>query len=393
MRRHVRFNTTVEAAHYDETTARWRLTLAGEDGAAETLEANAVISAAGQLNRPAIPDIPGLGDFGGPAFHTGAWEAEHELAGKRVALIGTGASAVQAGPAIAGERLVIFQRTPRCIVNNPNYYRRVGAGKQWVLEHLPFYARWYRFQLFWGFSDGIHATNERFRTYMVRHAENMLGDDTDLLAKVIPPYPPYGKRMLIDNHWYEMLKRDTVDLVTDPIDHVTADTIVTRDGAVHDVDVILFATGFQAACMLAPMDVVGRAGWTLRDEWGDENPRAHLGMTMPGFPYFFVLYGPNTNLGHGGSIMFHAECQVRYVMKCLRHLIEGGHGAMECRTDVHDNFNDRVDAAHEKMVWTHPGTDNWYKNSKGRVITNSPWRLVDYWAWTKTPELDDYVVT
>jgi 4-hydroxyacetophenone monooxygenase len=411
IRRHIRFETTVTAARYDEADACWRLDLDDGGGRAEAIEANAIISAVGQLNRPAIPDIDGLADFAGPAFHTGHWESEHDLAGRRVALIGTGASGVQAGPSIAGdvEHLTVFQRTPHWIVANPNYHRAVSAGKQWVLEHLPFYSRWYRFQLFWGFSDGIHAalqkdpdwdrperslnqTNERFRHFMVRHAERQIGDDADLLAKVIPPYPPYGKRMLIDNHWYAMLKRDNVDLVTEPIDHVEPDAVVTGDGVRHPADMIIMATGFQAARMLAPMDIVGRGGRVLRDDWGDEDPRAYLGMTMPGFPNFFVLYGPNTNLGHGGSIMFHTECQVRYVMKCLRHLIEGGHGSMECRAEIHDAFNARVDAAHENMVWTHPGTDNWYRNSKGRVITNSPWRLVDYWTMTETPELDDFIV-
>ena len=411
VRRHIRFDTEVDAAHYDEMRALWRLTVRPAGEAAQTIEANAVICAAGQLNQPSIPDFPGLESFQGPVFHTARWEAEHDLAGRRVAMIGTGASGMQVGPSIAGDvaRLVIFQRTPHWVIANPNYHRTVSDGKQWVLEKIPFYARWYRFQLFWGFSDGIHAAlqvdpdwhmperslnerNERFRVRMIRHVESEIGDDPDLLAKVIPSYPPYGKRMLIDNHWYKMLKRHNVDLVTDLIERIEADAIVTQNGQSHAADVIVMATGFHAARMLWPMDIVGRGGRVLRDIWGDEDPRAYMGMTMPGFPNFFVLYGPNTNLGHGGSIMFHTESQVRYIMQCLRHLIEGGHASMECRAEVHDAFNERVDRAHESMVWTHKGVDNWYKNSRGRVITNSPWRLVDYWAMTATPNLDDFII-
>jgi 4-hydroxyacetophenone monooxygenase len=410
IRRHIRFDTEVESARFDEAAKLWRLTARGADGATSTLTANAIISAVGQLNRPAIPDIPGLADFQGPVFHTAQWEAEHDLEGKRVAMIGTGASAMQTGPSIAGdvERLLVFQRTPHWVIANPNYHRSVSPGKKWVLEHLPFYARWYRFQLFWGFSDGIHPAlqvdpdwhmperslnerNERFRVNMIRHMKNEIGDDAELLAKVKPSYPPYGKRMLVDNHWYKMLTRDNVDLVTDPIERAEAGAIVTRDGQNHPVDLIVLATGFQVSRMLWPMEITGRGGIGLRDLWGEDDPKAYLGITVPKFPNFFVLYGPNTNLGHGGSAMFHGECQVRYVMKCLRDLIEGGHATMECRQDVHDAFNERCDRAHEKMVWAHKGTDNWYKNSRGRVFANSPWRLVDYWSMTAAPNPDDYI--
>ena len=411
IRRHIRFDTEVENTRFDEAENIWHVTARDKDGAKVQFTANAVVSAVGQLNRPSIPDIPGLDDFEGPVFHTARWETEHDLKGKRVAMIGTGASGMQTGPAIVDEvgHLTIFQRTPHWVIANPNYHRSVSPGKKWVLEHLPFYARWYRFQLFWGFSDGIHPAlqvdpdwhmpalslndrNERFRVNMIRHMKKEIGDDPELLEKITPTYPPYGKRMLIDNHWFKMLTRKDVDLVTDPVERITPEGIATADGKSHPVDAIVLATGFQAARMLWPMEVAGRGGVTLRDIWGEDNPKAFLGITVPKFPNLFVLYGPNTNLGHGGSAMFHAECQVRYTMRCLRDLIEGGHTTMECRQDVHDAFNDRCDAAHEKMVWAHRGMDNWYKNSQGRVFANSPWRLVDYWSMTKSPDPEDYNV-
>ncbi len=411
IRDRIRFDTEVASATYDEARAIWRLVARDASGAERVVEANAVICAVGQLNRPKVPDIPGLADFAGPAFHTGAWQREHDLGGRRVAMIGTGASGMQVGPTIAPAvgHLTIFQRSPHWVVRNPNYHRAVSEGMKWVLANLPFFAKWYRFTLFWGFADGIHpalqidpawphpersvnAINERHRESIMRFVRREIGDDPELMAKCVPDYPPYGKRILIDNHWYRMLKRDNVTLVTAPITRIEADAIHTGDGARHPVDIILLATGFQAARMLWPIEVVGRGGVTIRELWGDDDPRAYLGITVPRFPNFFMLYGPNTNLGHGGSAIYHTECQVRYALHCLRELLETGCASMECRAEAHDAYNARVDAAHARMVWSHPGMRNWYKNSRGRVITNSPWRLVDYWAMTAEPDLADYVI-
>jgi 4-hydroxyacetophenone monooxygenase len=217
-----------------------------------------------------------------------------------------------------------------------------------------------------------------------------VGDDPELLEKVIPKYPPFGKRMLQDNgSWLTTLKRENVDLVTSGIAQISGDAVVCEDGSRHPVDVIVFATGFHANKFLWPMDIAGREGVRLNERWGDD-PRAYLGITVPGFPNLFCLYGPATNLAHAGSIIFHSECQVRYVMGCLETLIERGVAAMDCKQSVHDAFNARLDSALAKLVWSHPGMDSWYKNAKGRVTTTSPWRLLDYWRWTREPDLSDY---
>jgi 4-hydroxyacetophenone monooxygenase len=411
VRRDITCNTEVTAARWDAARARWDITVREADGATATLEANVLITAVGQLNRPAIPDIPGLKEFAGPVFHTSQWDHSQSVADKRVAMIGTGASGMQTGPSIAPavERLTIFQRTPHWAVHNPNYHASVSAGKIWALKHIPFYAKWNRFLLFWASSDGLHAalqmdpdwptpdhslnaTNQQFRELLIAHITKELGQRTDLLPKVVPPYPPYGKRMLRDNHWYRMLTRPNVELVTERIDHIDPDAIVTRDGARHPADMIVLATGFQARRMLWPMEISGRDGDTLRDRWGDDDPRAYLGITTPGFPNLFMLYGPNTNLGHGGSIIFHTECQVHYIMQALREMLEGGIAILECRQAPHDAYNAKLDAAHRNMVWSHGGVGNWYKNARGRVIANSPWRLVDYWAFTRTFSSADFVV-
>lgn len=399
---HIRFGVEVLRAEFDEADALWRVTARRRDGGFETIEGNAVITAVGQLNRPAMPPIDGLERFRGPVFHTACWDRSIELKGKRVAMIGTGASGMQTGPSIAPEvaHLTVFQRTPHWAMNNPNYHKEVNPGTIWTLEYIPYYAQWMRFQLFWASSDGFHASlqmdpewpmpdcslneaNHKMRELIIDYVRKELEDDKELLAKVIPSYPPYGKRMLRDNYWYRMLKRPNVELVTGRISHITKDAIVTEDGTSHPADVIILATGFQASKMLWPMEIKGRNGRTIRDIWGDDDPRAYLGITVPGFPNLFVTYGPNTNLAHGGSIIFHLECQVRYILQALREMVEQGYVTLEVRPDVHDGYNKLVDEKCRNMVWAHPGVTSWYKNRHNRVTVTSPWRLLDYWRLTR----------
>jgi 4-hydroxyacetophenone monooxygenase len=409
VRSRIRFETEVIAARFDERTSRWSVRVRGADGAEETLEANALISAVGQLNRPRLPAIRGLERFAGPAFHSARWQHQHPLAGKRVAVIGTGASALQLVPEVAKQaaRLTVFQRSACWMIPNPVYHKRVSDGMRWLLEHLPYYGRWYRFLLFWPGSDGllpsliidpswphpersVNPLNEQMRVLFTRYLREQVGDDPELLAKVVPPYPPFGKRMLQDNgSWLAALKQENVELVTDGIAEITQDAVVCANGERHPVDVIVFATGFHANKFLWPMQIVGRDGALLSERWG-EDPRAYLGITVPGFPNLFCLYGPATNLAHAGSIIFHAECQMRYVMGCLKALLENGCATLECRQDVHDAYNERLDQALARTVWSHPGMNSWYKNAKGRVTTTSPWRLLDYWRWTKVPDLADF---
>ena len=409
VRGHIRFRTEVTSARFDPASASWQVGVRTADGHTETLTANAIISAVGQLNRPKLPDIEGLQSFAGPAFHSARWQHELSLRGKRVAVVGTGASALQLVPEVAKEasRLFVFQRSPAWMVPNPNYHRRVSEGKKWLLRHVPYYGRWYRFLLFWPGSDGlwpslvidpvwphqdrsINAANEEMRVAFTDYMRQQLGDDPALLEKVVPKYPPFGKRMLQDNgSWLATLKRENVELVTDRITRVTRDGIVCRDGKEYAVDVIVFATGFHANRFLWPMEVVGRDGVNLRELWG-EDPKAYLGITVPQFPNLFCLYGPATNLAHAGSIIFHSECQVRYIMGCLHALLAGGHATVECRQRVYDEFNLKLEQTLARMVWSHPGMTSWYKNAAGKVTTTSPWRLADYWRWTKSPDLADY---
>jgi 4-hydroxyacetophenone monooxygenase len=408
---HVRWETEVTGASWDEASATWAVTVRDRDGTVSTLTARALISAVGQLDRPFLPTIPGQADFTGAAFHSAEWDHSVGLGGKRVALIGAGASGFQIAPAIAEEveHLTVFQRTAQWMFPNPNYHAEVGPGVQWALRHLPFYGRWYRFLLFWpGCDKGLVAArvdpdypdqqravsdlNEVTRIMFTEWITSQVGDDPELLAKVVPDYPATGKRTLQDNgSWLRTLLRDDVDLVRTPIARIEADAVVTEDGVRHPVDVIAYATGFQATKVLWPMSIVGRAGEVLAERWG-ERPAAYLGITVPGFPNFFCMYGPGTNLASGGSLIFHSECQMRYITGCLEQLIEGEHKSMEARQDKTDDWVRRTQAEMSTMVWAQPSIKHsFYKNAYGEVYTLSPWRLVDYWTWTRVPDPDDFV--
>jgi 4-hydroxyacetophenone monooxygenase len=407
----VRFNTEVLSARYDERTARWQVTVRQPDGELATLSANVLVSATGQLNRPKMPTIEGLADFEGPLFHTARWRSDVPLDGRRVAVIGTGASAMQLARSVAAraQSLTIYQRSPQWAVPSGDYHRQVSDGKKWLLRHVPFYMGWYRFTLAWRFSDqllrtlerdpawphperAVNARNDRHRERLTEYLLDALGERSDLVAKCLPDYPPYGKRILIDNDWFKTLKRDNVELVTDDIARLTAQGVETADGVTREADVVILATGFEATRLLWPVEFTGRDGESLRSRWGDDDASAYLGLTVPGFPNLFCLYGPNTNLGHGGSIIMIAECQVRYVLGCVMKMITDGVQAIECREEVCADYVARLDAEHAKLVWTSPGLDNWYRNKAGRVVSVMPWRLVDYWRYTLAPDFDDYHV-
>lgn len=409
---YIRFETEVLGVTWNDRDAMWTVRVRTAHGAEDTLVARAVISAVGQLNRPYVPDIPGLDSFAGPAFHSARWDHSVDLNGRRVAMIGAGASGFQIAPTIADTvaYLTIFQRTAQWMFPNPNYHEKVGPGVRWALRHLPFYGRWYRFLLFWPGCDkgldvarvdpnypdqqrAVSEANDFTRQMFTDWITSQIGDDPELLAKVLPDYPATGKRTLQDNgSWLRTLTRDNVELIRTAIDHIEPDAVVTADGRRHECDVLVLATGFAATKVLAPMRIVGRGGRDLREMWG-ERPAAYLGMTIPDFPNFFCMYGPGTNLAHGGSLIFHSECQMRYIAGCLKALIDGGHRTMEPRDDRYRDWHARSQAEMKKLVWAQPSVKNsFFKNAYGEIHVLSPWRLVDYWSWTKQPDLADYVL-
>ena len=403
----IRFSTEVLDATWSDERSRWTVrvrTPAGDD----ELEVDAVISAVGQLNRPQLPAIDGVERFEGPSFHTAAWRHDIDLTGKRVAVIGTGASAAQAVPIVAEQvgSLTVYQRTPNWYVPTPDYHDEYPASEIWLMRHIPTYGNWYRFWLFWRSAEGmlpavkvdpawphqdrsVSEANEMVRLLLAAYIEAEVGGDADLLTRVLPSYPPAAKRIIRDDGaWFGALHRANVELVTDPIDAIT-DHGVRAGGVERPADVIIYATGFSASKFLTPMTVHGRGGIDLHEMW-DGDARAYLGITVAGFPNLFCLYGPNTNIVINSSITFFSEAEVDYIVGCVRLLLESGHAALVPRADVYDAYNERIDAGNRAMAWGASTVNSWYKNDKGRVTQNWPFSLIEYWKQTREPDPADY---
>jgi 4-hydroxyacetophenone monooxygenase len=409
---HVRWSTEVVAAEWHDDDGTWSVSLRRADGETSTLSARAVITAVGQLNRPHIPEFDGADTFAGPSFHSAAWDHSVDLTGMRVALIGAGASGFQIAPAIADqvERLTVFQRTAQWMFPNTMYHDEVGDGVRWATRHLPFYGRWYRFLVLWpGADKGLDAAegdpnyadqdyavsdiNAAARMMFSQWITSQVDDGHELLAKVLPDYPATGKRTLQDNgSWLQTLQRDNVELVRTPIQKITPRGVVTGDGVTHDADVIVYATGFRHTDVLWPLKVTGRNGIDLHQMWGSR-PHAYLGITVPGFPNFFIIYGPGTHLAHGGSLIFQSELQMRYVDQCLRRLAEQRLHSVEPKAEAATAWHHRTQTQIKKMVWSHPAVKHsYFKNADGEIHTVSPWRLNEYWAAVLQPDWSQFLV-
>lgn len=412
IRKHVSFSTTVDTITYDEQTQRWTIEATGPDGKADVREANVVISAAGLFNPPIEPNIAGLDTWTGEKWHTARWPNDASVVGKRVAIIGNGASCMQTAPEIQNDvaSMDIYQRSTHWAAPFEAFRKPVPDPMRFLFRECELYRNWYRVRLGWTFNDRIHsalhkdpnwehperslnAQNDAHRAYFTKYMTDELGDKAgELLPKVLPTYPPFGKRMLMDNGWYRMLRNPKVSLIDDRIDHIEGNTIVTADGTAREADVLVLATGFDVLRLINTYETIGRNGVSLREAWDDDNAQAYMGTVVPGFPNFFILYGPNLQPGHGGSLIFVVEMQVRYIMDMIRKMTDLGIGAVEVREDVWAAYNENVAREHEDMVWTHPGMTTYYRNDRGRITINSPYRNVDFYDMTKAVDLDEYVI-
>ena len=292
LRPHIRFGTEVKSTNYNTETQQWDVAVRREDGTHEVKTANILISAVGIFNPIKLPNIKGLDRFTGPCFHTAEWPADVDLTGKRVAMIGNGASAMQTGPEIQHtvKSLTIFQRSPHWVAPNEQFRKPIPAALRFLLREVPLYRAWYRIRLGWTFGDRIHSTllkdptwpyadrslnkvNDSHRAYFMQYIVSEIGDNPELLEKVVPTYPPFGKRMLMDNGWYRMLHNEKVQLVSDPIVEIGPDRVITKDGSEYEADVLVVATGFDVLRFLTSFEARGRSGRSLREVWEDDNAR------------------------------------------------------------------------------------------------------------------------
>lgn len=381
---HIRYNTEIAEANWDETAARWRLRT--RDG--REITTRVLVSGTGQLNRPFTPEIPGLNDFRGTMFHSARWNHEYDLTGKRIVVIGNGASALQFVPPIAQKvaRLSLIARTPNWVVEKPDYEYSRGQ-KEFFARH-PILTRLYRWKIYWQHELRWPVfSRDSFlgRLTAKQGARDIarLVHDPRLREILTPKYAVGCKRILQSTDYFQALTRDNVEVIPTGIEKITANGVVLKDGRTIEADAIIFGTGFDSTGFLAPMKVTGRNGLDLNEAWKD-GAEAYLGVAVSGFPNFYILYGPNTNLGHN-SIIFMIECQVGYIMQCLGRMREQKLRALDVRRDTMDSYNREVQAALGRTVWA-TGCSSWYKNESGRITNNWGYGTVWYWWKTRRPD-------
>ena len=403
-----RFRTHVEEARWNTATDQWDVTITTPDGKRETHSADYLFSAVGILNIPKFPQIDGLDEFAGEVYHTSRWPAEADLSGKRVAVIGNGASGMQVAPAIADEvsRMTIFARSKQWAAPFPQFRKKVPEGVRYLMQVVPLYRAWLEQRLSWTFNDRVHGTlfrdpewehperavneiNDAHRRVFTRYVEEQLQDRPELIERVLPEYPPFAKRMLLDNGWFRTIKKPHVDLIPEHLAKVEGNTLSTSSGETVEADVIILATGFQTTNVLGSYDIVGREGQLLRDHWGEDNASAYLGTLVPGFPNFFILLGPNVGSGHGGSMIRNIENQMHFAGQVVQCAEAQEASTVEVKETAYTDYSRRIDDAHDRLVWTHPGTENWYRNSQGRVVAITPWRNDAFWRMTRSPDEAD----
>jgi cation diffusion facilitator CzcD-associated flavoprotein CzcO len=367
---HIRFGSGVAAAVFDQSRGRWKVTL--EDG--DTIDAAAVVSAVGQLNRPGLPAIPGRDDFAGPSWHSARWDHTVDLTGLSVAVIGTGASAIQFVPEIAkaAAHVDVYQRSAPYVLPKPD--RPYRHAEQTVFDTFPFVRKADRLRIFlYGelLTSGFVVSPKLLAVPMQQWRRQLNAHITDpqVRDKCVPDYVMGCKRVLFSNDWYPTLARSSVDLVTEPIERIVPDGVVTTDGTARQADVIIYGTGYQTLDFLAPMSVTGLGGRRLDDVWRG-GAEAYLGISVAGFPNFFMLYGPNTNLG-GNSIIYMLEGQIDYVLSAIEALEIDGLDWIDVRADVQREFNSWVKKASQTSVWE-SGCRSWYTTASGRNTNNWP---------------------
>jgi cation diffusion facilitator CzcD-associated flavoprotein CzcO len=383
----IKTGTEVTACNWSDASARWTVSTA--DG--PSYEADAVIVATGQLHKPAVPRIEGVETFAGHTFHSAQWDHGYDLRGKRVAVVGTGASAVQFVPEVAKEatHLDVFQRTGNWFLPREN--RPYPEWFRAIVKYVPgvqAFRRRFWFNYCEVLTAGIRHPKTVGRWLKMRSWLFMRRQlrDSEVRRKAWPNYTFGCKRVLFSSHYLPTLQEPHVDLVTDRIERIAPEGVVTGDGKLHEADCIIWGTGFRTTDFMFPMDVTGREGEDLRLTWAG-GAFAHLGMTVPGFPSMFIVYGPNTNTS-GGSIILYEEAQVRYIRQALEHVRDTGAAAIEVRGDVAAETDRELQSRFAGTAWTQ--CDSWYRDEQGRVVTNWPGYMREYVEATSRIDASEY---
>jgi 4-hydroxyacetophenone monooxygenase len=407
------FDTEVVSLGWDEETARWEVTAKGPEGQ-RVWRPNAVISAVGLLSRPSLPEIPGMGAFLGRSFHTARWPDDLDPSGARVAVIGTGCSGIQLVPELALQagHVSVFQRTPQWLFDRPGYRSPFPSQVTWLDRNFPYHTNFMRFRTNWllspYLSGPMREVDPSFKHPHARSAVNKrLWDDRvafigrkfasrpELIEKMIPPHPPFSTRPVqvdSDYCYYDAVLRDNVTLVTQDIEAVTTGGIRSRDGVEHQVDVIVYATGFRANECLWPMEVRGREGRRVEELWAKDGPRAYIGAMLPGFPNFFMIYGPNMNPYGGLGVINHEEMVTRFALQCMERLILGQHSSIDVTEDAYWRYNDELDELEVSRIYMDPRAKSYYQNEHGRSATNCPFPGTQMWHRLRRPNFDEMIV-
>ena len=397
---HLEFGTEVTELVWQEAQGAWAVKSRDAQGQERVRSARAVISAIGLLERPSIPAIPGIERFKGQLFHSSRFDPTVELTGKRVGVVGTGASGMQMVPDLAPlvEHVTVFQRSPGWVLAAPGYRDELSAGAQWLDANVPFYTNWTRFMLGWMLGDyklykvfevdenwpdmprSVNAENQAARDRCLTHLHSQLAGRHDLIAKCTPDYPVFGNRPVIDNGWFEALLRDNVSLVTDKIECFTETGIRTSDGTEHSLDIVVMATGFSPNEYFSPIRLVGRDGRTIEDIWAKDGPRAYWGVAVPNLPNFFILYGPNANPRNLGPVQY-GEWAMSFILDSLKSIIEKKLVWVEVTEEAYVAFNDELDRRCQQLVSVNPKTNHrsYYTNDLGRSAVQSPWSSAEVW--------------
>ena len=405
IRKDITFKTEVKSVVWDESAKLWEIRAEGPDGP-RVWKANAVIASVGFLSRPNMPSIEGMKTFEGNAFHTARWPVGLDLKGKRVAVIGTGATGYQMVPEVAklAGHTFVFQRTPNWCFDTKSYLEPFPAQVNWLDRNFPYIRNFIRFRLSWlagpetfapimridpRFEDqhARSAVNKVIREQQLAFIKKKLAKRPDLIEKMTPVAPPYSARPIIidtDYSIYDALLRDDVTLVTDPIQKIKPNGIEVQ-GGVHAVDIIVYATGFKANDFLWPMEVRGRGGQRIEELWEKDGARAYLGTMLPGFPNFFMIYGPNTNNFGGLQIVDFEEMVTRFALQCIGGLITQKKLVIDISVDAYARYNDEVDRAEALMIYKDPRAHNYYKNDSGRSAANNPIDIRKIWTWLRNP--------